>query len=50
MTPKPTTRTDEEQAPGLPKLRSWRGVYTFVLVSFAVMVGLLAWFSHAFTR
>ncbi len=42
-------KVDEEQ-PGLPWFRSWRSVYTFVLVSFAVFVGLLTWFSHAFSR
>ena len=40
------TRSDEET--GLPLLRTWPGVYAFVLVAFVVMVGLLYWLSRAF--
>jgi hypothetical protein len=33
---------DDDEATGLPGLRSWRRVYLAVLVVFAVWVGLLA--------
>ncbi len=31
----------ESEAPGLPALRTWRGVYWFVAASFLLWVGLL---------
>lgn len=33
---------EPEEAPGLPGMRRWRGVYVFVLGMFAVWVALLA--------
>jgi hypothetical protein len=39
----------EEERPGLPWLRNWRGVYGFVLVAFVVYVVVLALFSRAFS-
>ena len=38
MTPEPEPKDD---ATGLPGLRTWRAVYLFVLVAFAVYVALL---------
>ncbi|WP_158277495.1 hypothetical protein [Opitutus sp. ER46] len=46
--PPPTAAAAPADDPGVPRLRTWRGVYGFVLACFAVMVGLLAWFTHAF--
>jgi len=40
---------DDEQPTGLPWFRTWRGVYWFVIGSFVVIVGLLAWFTQAFS-
>jgi hypothetical protein len=31
----------DAEAPGLPALRTWRGVYGFVVASFLAWVGLL---------
>lgn len=39
---------DDDQPTGLPWFRTWRGVYTFVLVTFVVVVGLLALFTRIF--
>jgi len=39
--------TDGE-VPGLPALRTWRGVYWFVLGSFLVWVGLLVALARLF--
>ena len=36
MTPEP-----KDDATGLPGLRTWRAVYVFVLIAFAIYVGLL---------
>jgi hypothetical protein len=36
MTPEP-----KDDATGLPGLRTWRAVYAFVLIAFAVWIGLL---------
>jgi hypothetical protein len=38
----------DDDSPGLPGFRSWRGVYVFVLVCFATVVVALTLFSHAF--
>jgi hypothetical protein len=38
----------ESEAPGLPALRTWRGVYGFVVVSFLVWVGLLVALARLF--
>lgn len=34
---------------GLPGLRTWRGVYTFVLITFAVWIALLLALTRAFS-
>lgn len=39
-----------EEDTGLPRLRSWRSVYVFVVGTFGVTVALLAWFTHLFAR
>lgn len=38
----------DDESPGVPVFRTWRGVYWFVLGSFAVVVVLLALFTRAF--
>jgi hypothetical protein len=42
--PKPSDETT-----GLPGLRTWRGVYVFVLVTFAVWILLLLLLTKAFS-
>jgi len=37
-----------DESPGVPGLRTWRGVYVFVFGVFAVVVTLLALFSRWF--
>jgi hypothetical protein len=39
---------DQDESPGVPGFRTWRGVYLFVLGVFAVVVAALTIFSHAF--
>lgn len=46
----PTDTPSEAEEPGVPGLRTWRGVYTFVLASFAACVALLALFTAVFNR
>lgn len=43
----PDPATDDE-SPGVPGFRTWRGVYWFVFAVFAAVVILLALFSRAF--
>ena len=38
----------DDESPGVPGFRSWRGVYLFVLGAFAAMVAALAAFTHFF--
>lgn len=38
----------DDDSPGVPGFRTWRGIYVFVLASFALLVALLAWFTRAF--
>ena len=38
----------EDESPGVPGFRTWRGVYIFVLSTFAVVVILLAIFSRVY--
>ena len=42
---KPSDRRDDE-APGLPGFRTWRGVYVFVIASFVAVVVALTLFSR----
>ena len=46
MTPEPKPN---DETTGFPGLRTWRGVYTFVLVTFAVWVVLLILLTRAFS-
>ena len=46
--PAPDQRSDAEP-PGLPGIRTWRGVYLFVLGWFVLVVILLASFSRIFS-
>jgi hypothetical protein len=39
----------ENENPGLPGLRTWRGVYVFVLACFALYLVLLALLSRMFS-
>jgi len=39
---------NDDEAPGVPGFRHWRGVYLFVLAVFAVTVALLAIFSRVY--
>lgn len=38
----------QDESPGVPGFRTWRGVYAFVLASFVVIVAVLAAFSRLF--
>lgn len=46
MTPEPEPNDEDT---GLPGLRTWRRVYTFVLISFAVWIALLLALTRAFS-
>jgi len=39
---------DEDDAPGVPGFRRWRGVYLFVFVVFVLTVVFLAIFSRVY--
>jgi hypothetical protein len=43
MTPEP-----DDDSPGLPGFRTWRGVYVFVLACFVAVVIALTFFSRFF--
>ena len=47
MKPSSPDPTDDE-SPGVPGFRSWRGVYLFVFGWFVIVVVLLAIFSRVF--
>jgi hypothetical protein len=47
MKPSSPEPTDDE-SPGVPGLRSWRGVYLFVFGWFVLVVVLLAFFTRVF--
>jgi hypothetical protein len=47
MKPSPDSATDN-QSPGVPGFRTWRGIYVFVFVFFVLVVGLLTLFSRLF--
>ena len=40
--------SDSDESPGVPGFRTWRGIYVFVFVFFALVVALLAIFSNYF--
>jgi len=40
--------SDDDEAPGVPGFRTWRGVYLFVLGCFAAMVIALTIFVHLY--
>ncbi len=43
-----TRSTSEDEATGLPGVRTWRGVYWLVVAVFALWVGLLTWFTLSY--
>jgi len=45
----PASAVPDERETGLPLLRTWRAVYTCVLVVFAVWIGLLIALSRMFS-
>ena len=44
----PPDRTPDNEPPGVPGFRSWRGVYLFVFAWFVLLVILLAIFTRVF--
>ena len=48
MKPLPSDPLRNEEAPGVPGFRNWRGIYLFVFLFFVVCVVLLALLSRAF--
>jgi len=48
MKSSPPDSTDQDESPGLPGFRTWRGVYLFVFLFFVFSVVLLALFSRFF--
>jgi hypothetical protein len=44
----PSAREIETENPGVPGFRTWRGIYWFVFIAFAVVVGLLTLFARLF--
>ncbi len=44
--PPPASEPPENDAPGVPGFRTWRGVYAFVFGAFVVLVILLTIFSR----
>ena len=47
--PPPSETPPEHEPPGVPGLRTWRGVYLFVFGWFVLVVALLAVFSRFFS-
>jgi hypothetical protein len=48
MKPSPPDSLPDDQSPGVPGFRTWRGIYLFVFIVFALVVGLLTLFSRWF--
>ena len=48
MKPPPPDPLRNEESPGVPGFRTWRGIYLFVFAFFVLCVVLLALLSHAF--
>ncbi len=45
----PPDRTPDEEPPGVPGFRNWKGVYLFVFAWFVLVVILLAIFTRTFS-
>jgi Tfp pilus assembly protein PilX len=39
---------DDDETPGVPGFRTWRGVYLFVFAAFLLVVALLAIFTRVY--
>lgn len=39
---------DDDESPGVPGFRTWRGIYVFVALAFVAMVVALTLFSHIY--
>jgi len=48
MKPPPSDPLHNEESPGVPGFRTWRGVYLFVFAFFILCVVLLALLARAF--
>jgi hypothetical protein len=48
MKSSPPDSQPDDQSPGVPGFRTWRGIYLFVFVVFVLVVGLLTFFSRWF--
>ena len=48
MKSSPDEPSTEDESPGVPGFRTWRGIYLFVFAIFVVVVILLALFSQWF--
>ena len=48
MPPVPTPPPPDDDAPGVPGFRTWRGVYLFVLAAFVFVVIALTLFTRAY--
>ena len=48
MKPAPPDHPADDESPGVPGFRTWRGVYVFVFGCFVLVVILLAIFTRAF--
>jgi hypothetical protein len=40
--------SSDDESPGVPGFRTWRGVYLFVFAAFVLIVVALAVFSHVY--
>jgi hypothetical protein len=49
MPSEPDRNAELDEATGLPGIRSWRTVYWIVFGIFVLWVGLLAWFTAAYS-
>ncbi len=48
MKSSPVSRPPDDEPPGVPGFKTWRGVYLFVLAFFLTAVALLALFSRLY--
>lgn len=44
----PEDPKNNDDSPGVPGFRSWRGVYVFVFLCFVAVVAALTFFTHHF--